>query len=100
MTRTPLDLESQRELILRLRLPLDHLVSHGDRRCGSCDTALVTILQLNRRNPRSLFSTKVIHNIGKKRLARLLRIVEPADEAARARVRAALPIRPEASRRA
>lgn len=69
-----MDTISQRELILRIRLLLDDPRDQSDE-----------VRRLAGENPRSLWSTKVLYNIGKKRRAHLMRIVTPEEPAARAR---------------
>lgn len=77
---------SQRELIDELRLLLDQVCDAPCThvRCAQHRDAL-TILKGE--NPTSMFSTKVTHNIGKGRCARLMRVVGlPLDPALAARM--------------
>lgn len=69
---------SQRDLVIVLRLALDLRPS---------DLLATQIRTLAEQNPRSIWSTKVLHNIGRGRIARLLLVVEPRDPDTRARVR-------------
>lgn len=95
MARRPLDHTPQRTLVLELRLLLDLDCGNLSCRHARCINARIDTAFLVIRNPRSTWSTKVIHQIGKRRLRKLLRIADPAssvDEATAARVRAvALP---------
>lgn len=80
----------QRRLYIELRLLVDRLCA--PTRCSHtrCIAAKGRIVVLERDNPRNFWSTKVLHNIGKRRLLRVLTYVEPTDDEARARVRARL----------
>lgn len=88
----------QRSLILRYKLLLDHTCDNlacGHARCVDHRIEIGFLVSLN---PRSTYSMKVTHNLGKNRIARLLRMVEPRRAAPRACARA-LAISSRGSRR-
>lgn len=91
----------QRQLVDEVRATLDDICDRYlayNVACGrqACVIGHHRLLTLRNQNPQSLYSTKVIRNIGKYRLARLVHAVGlPEDDARAAVVRAALPSRRE-----
>ena len=78
---------SQLDLAISLQLMVDRL-SH-DEPCSRarCRAAGADLQILADDNPRSFWSDKVLHRLGRKRVARLLAWVEPRDLDIRASVR-------------
>ncbi len=92
--RHPLDQVPQRSLVLRYKLLLDHTCDNLGCGHARCVDNRLTIGFLVITNPRSTFSTKVAHNLGKKRIARLHRMVT-SRESVPASTRGDLPNRRE-----
>jgi hypothetical protein len=97
MSRRQIDTLTQAALVDEVRLAIDAVCDeclNAEFACGRarCFSARLTVRRLARENPHSMWSTKVLYNIGVRRLTRVLYVVKPP-VAARARARAALPSR-------
>lgn len=100
MARARLDVLSQRELVNELRVLFDAIICDVPVLPGCpakrCQRAIDSIAQLALDNPRSIWSTKVLHNLGAWRTRLLLRIaIPPPERAESAFARAGLPNRYE-----
>jgi cobalamin biosynthesis protein CbiD len=79
----------QRVMIDEVRLTVDRLCSAEACTHLTCASARVKVHALAVQNPHNFWSTKVLYNIGTRRLTRVLQIATPPAEAL-ARVRVGL----------
>ena len=77
-------------LYQEIRLAVDRLCPVTLCEHARCASERASLVRLADANPHNFWSMKVLHNIGRRRLMRVLDHTVPTDEAARARARAAL----------